>query len=414
VILKAEARTTVTVIGLGYIGLPTAAILAHNGANVVGVDVNQSVVDTINAGNIHIHEPGLEQVVHDVVSQGRLSAATKPIPAQAHIIAVPTPLLGLNREADLSYIKSACEALAPVLRKGSLVVLESTSPPGTTVQMMEWLAVMRQDLSFPHQVGEDSDIRVAHCPERVLPGRILDELVTNDRVIGGVTPSCAQAASELYRLFVKGDCIVASDPATAEMSKLAENSFRDVNIAFANELSSLAAYAGVDIWELISIANLHPRVDILNPGPGVGGHCIAVDPWFLINACPDKSHLLRAARQVNDEKPNEVIARVLEALPSDGEYEKQTVACYGVAFKADVDDCRESPALAIAMALHELERFNVVVVDPFVKNEFGLKFVDLKEAILDADLHLLLVDHTVFKTSKPECGEVIDTRGIWC
>src|SRR5690606_30253527 len=268
---------TVSIIGLGYIGLPTAAMFASRKVRVIGVDINAEAVATINRGEIHIVEPDLDIAVRAAVTEGYLRATTEPEPADAFLIAVPTPFKGDNHEPDLSYIESAARAVAPVLRPGNLVVLESTSPVGATEQMAEWLAGARPDLSFPQTAGEDSDIRIAHCPERVLPGKVMQELIHNDRVIGGMTPRCSDAAVALYKRFVEGECVV-TNARTAEMAKLTENSFRDVNIAFANELSIICDKLGIDVWELIALANRHPRVNILQPGPGVGGHCIAVDP----------------------------------------------------------------------------------------------------------------------------------------
>lgn len=284
---------TISVVGLGYIGLPTAAAFAVRRKRVIGVDVNQHAVDTINKGAIHIVEPELDMLVHAAVTQGYLRATTVPEPADAFLIAVPTPFADGFRP-DLSYIEAASRAVAPVLKKGDLVVLESTSPVGATEQMAAWMAELRPDLSFPQQSGENSDIRIAHCPERVLPGHVIRELVENDRVIGGMTPRCSELARELYQSFVRGECIL-TDARTAEMCKLTENSFRDVNIAFANELSIICDKLDINVWELIRLANRHPRVSILQPGPGVGGHCIAVDPWFIVDSAPEQARLIRTA-----------------------------------------------------------------------------------------------------------------------
>ena len=276
----------ISIIGLGYIGLPTAAMFASRKIEVVGVDVNQHAVDTINRGDIHIVEPDLDMVVHAAVSEGYLRATTIPEPAEAFLVAVPTPFKGNNHEPDLSYIESAAQAIAPVLQAGNLVILESTSPVGATEAMAGWLAEARPDLSFPQTHDEESDIRIAHCPERVLPGKVMQELITNDRVIGGMTTRCSELSASLYKSFVSGECVIASSPRVAEMAKLTENSFRDVNIAFANELSFICDKLDMDVWELIALANRHPRVNVLQPGPGVGGHCIAVDPWFIVSSAP--------------------------------------------------------------------------------------------------------------------------------
>src|SRR3990167_1787421 len=328
---------TISVVGLGYIGLPTAAVFASRKKKVIGVDVNQRAVDTINRGEIHVCSSDLDMVVHAAVTEGYLRATTKAEPADAFLIAVPTPFKG-DHEPDLSYKESASKAIAPVLKKGDLVILESTSPVGATEQMAAWLAEARSDLSFPQTHGEDSDIRVAHCPERVLPGHVLRELVQNDRVIGGMTTKCSEAAVRLYKTFVEGECVI-TNARTAEMCKLTENSFRDVNIAFANELSIICDKLHINVWELIRLANRHPRVNILQPGPGVGGHCIAVDPWFIVSKTPEAARLIRTAREVNDSKPHWVLDQVRAAigacLMADASRTASEVvlAVYGLAFK---------------------------------------------------------------------------------
>jgi UDP-N-acetyl-D-mannosaminuronic acid dehydrogenase len=400
---------TVSIIGLGYIGLPTAAMFAANGIKVVGVDINRHAVDTINQGKIHIVEPKLDKLVSDVVSNGYLRAVTKPEPADAFIIAVPTPFKG-EYEPDISYIESAAEAIAPVIKKGDLVILESTSPVGTTEQMAKRLYLARPDLTFPQTHGEDSDIRVAHCPERVLPGHILRELTENDRIIGGMTPKCSTAAAELYKVFVKGKCIITDDK-TAEMCKLTENSFRDVNIAFANELSIICDKLGINVWELISLANRHPRVDILQPGCGVGGHCIAVDPWFIVSKSPKEARLIRAAREVNGFKPTWVIGKVNDTITK---YLKENpkksaedikIACFGLAFKPDIDDLRESPAVEIVTKIASQYK-NVLVVEPNIKElpqklkSENIRLCAFDYAVDNSDIVLLLVEHKEFKSSK--------------
>lgn len=315
--MTSNASPTVSVLGLGYIGLPTAAMFASRQISVVGVDVNQSVVETINEGRIHIVEPDLDIVVRSAVEQGYLRAVTRPEPASAFLIAVPTPIRDPGHVPDVRHVEAAAKSIAPVLRPGNLIVIESTSPVGTTEAAAEWLAAARPDLTFPQTHGEESDIRIAYCPERVLPGKVIHELVSNDRVIGGMTARCSAEAIALYRSFVTGDCIV-TNARTAEMAKLTENSFRDVNIAFANELSIICDRLGIDVWELIALANRHPRVQILQPGAGVGGHCIAVDPWFIVAAAPEEARLIRTAREVNDHKPEWVLSKVdaaLAALP---------------------------------------------------------------------------------------------------
>ena len=401
---------TISIIGLGYIGLPTAAVFASRKVKVIGVDVNQHAVDTINRGDIHIIEPDLDMVVHAAVTEGYLRATTHPENADAFLIAVPTPFKdgpSGSHHPDLDYIKAASQAIAPVLKKGDLVILESTSPVGATEQMAAWLAESRPDLSFPQTHGENSDIRVAHCPERVLPGHVLRELVQNDRVIGGMTPRCSEAAVRLYKTFVQGECII-TNARTAEMCKLTENSFRDVNIAFANELSIICDKLGIDVWELIRLANRHPRVNILQPGPGVGGHCIAVDPWFIVSATPEEARLIRAARDVNDSKPewvaNKVKIAVAEHLMANPEktVKNVTIACLGLAFKPDIDDLRESPSAMIARRIAHTHPGTVIAVEPNISelpaswdSRLVLKTID--EALEQADVIVILVDHKEFK-----------------
>jgi len=413
----------VSVIGLGYIGLPTAAVLASKGVKVVGVDINQHAVDTINEGKIHIIEPELDILVHEAVQNNYLTAVIEPEKSDVFMVAVPTPFRG-NYEPDLSYIKQAAKSIATVLEKGNLIILESTSPVGTTEKMMEWMREERPDLSFP-EFGNDNfkaDISVAHCPERVLPGHVVRELVENDRIIGGVTNQCAEQAKDLYKIFVKADCLV-TDCRTAELSKLVENSFRDVNIAFANELSLICDKLEVNVWELIKLANRHPRVNILQPGPGVGGHCIAVDPWFIVDSAPDEAKLIRTARLVNDGKPNFVLDKVNQAVDIIGkDISKLKITCLGLAFKPDIDDLRESPALSIAGKISSMGFSKVLLVEPNISSlpkEFKNKLVDLvsvDEAIRVADIVVLLVDHTPFKSTNLGLlsgKQIIDTRGIW-
>ncbi|RKT21662.1 UDP-N-acetyl-D-mannosaminuronic acid dehydrogenase [Paraburkholderia sp. RAU2J] len=414
---------TISIIGLGYIGLPTATLFASRKLHVIGVDVSSHVVDTINSGNIHIVEPELDILVRAVVGAGYLRATTSVEPADAFVIAVPTPLT-TERKPDLSYIESAAKSIATVLKKGDLVILESTSSIGTTESLAHRMAEIRPDLTFPHQAGEASDIRVAHCPERVLPGHIVHELVSNDRVIGGMTPACSEAAIALYSLVVQGDCIV-TDVRTAEMCKLAENSFRDVNVAFANELSMICDTQGIDVWELIKLANRHPRVNILQPGCGVGGHCIAVDPWFIVDSAPDDAKLIRAARTVNDSKPGWVISKVADAITKllnvGLGIEDVRIACLGITYKADIDDLRESPALEIARTLASCYEEKVLIVEPNLEvlppalQEIRAPLVNLDEAISRANILVLLVDHVEFRNVRPEINgsQLIDTRGIW-
>ncbi|EPB3625614.1 UDP-N-acetyl-D-mannosamine dehydrogenase [Acinetobacter baumannii] len=409
----------ICVIGLGYIGLPTAATFAAHGIKVTGVDVNQHAVDMINQGKVHIIEPDLDALVRDVVAQGKLSAQTIPTEANAYIVAVPTPFKD-DYQPDLKYIEAASKAIAPFLKKGNLVILESTSPVEATEQMAVWLSGARPDLSFPQQKGEEADILVAHCPERVLPGKVLQELISNDRIIGGMTPRCSKAASELYQIFVKGDCI-ETNARTAEMCKLTENSFRDVNIAFANELSMICNKLNINVWELISLANRHPRVNILQPGPGVGGHCIAVDPWFIVAKTPEQAQLIRAAREVNDSKPewviNQVKIKIADFLQSNPTktIKDVTIACYGLAFKPDIDDLRESPALEITKKLAE-QGLNILAIEPNIEKlpqtmPDNVQLTDT-EAGLEADIYVVLVKHKEFKSLHLNTEKVINTCGL--
>jgi UDP-N-acetyl-D-mannosaminuronic acid dehydrogenase len=421
---KVMSFETISVIGLGYIGLPTAAMFASRKVNVIGVDVNQHAVDTINRGEIHIIEPDLDILVRASVNQGYLQASIETKPADAFLIAVPTPFKGDDHEPDLSYIKSAVESVALVLKKGDLVILESTSPVGATEQMSGWLAEIRTDLSFPQQVGDDADINIAHCPERVLPGHVVRELVENDRVIGGMSAKCSARAVELYKTFVQGECII-TNARTAEMAKLTENASRDVSIAFANELSVICDRLDINVWELIALANRHPRVNILQPGPGVGGHCIAVDPWFIVSKTPEEAKLIHTARKVNDAKPDWVFDKIKMTLAdfltnnSDKTSKETTIACLGLAFKPDIDDLRESPALGIVEKVSQWFNGTLLVVEP---NVTGLPstlinkttLVNIDTAVKQADIIVLLVNHKEFYPLKeweylPLC---VDTIGL--
>jgi UDP-N-acetyl-D-mannosaminuronic acid dehydrogenase len=407
---------TISVVGLGYIGLPTAAVLASRGVQVIGVDVSERVVSTLNAGNVHIVEPELDVLVRGIVNAGSFRAVMRPEPADAFLIAVPTPFLD-GHKPDISYVEASVRSIAPVLQRGNLVILESTSPVGTTEKISHWLAESRPDLTFPHQAGDAADIRIAHCPERVLPGHVLRELIANDRIIGGLSPLCTEKATELYRIFVEGKCL-ATDARTAEMSKLTENAFRDVNIAFANELSLICDRLDIDVWELISLANHHPRVDILQPGPGVGGHCIAVDPWFIVDSAPEEARLIRVAREVNDGKPHFVIGKIRAAAER---FKSPVIACLGLAFKADIDDLRESPALEIVKDLAPTTQARILVVEPYIDDLpsclVGLdnvKLVTVEDALDVADIVVLLVNHKPFAQVDRRllAGKIIiDTRG---
>jgi len=408
---------TISVIGLGYIGLPTAAVIASRGINVIGVDVSQEAVEIINQGKIHIVEPDLDMLVQSAVTTGKLKATLIPEPADAFIIAVPTPFKD-GHKPDLTFIESAVKKIVPVLKKGDLLILESTSPVGTTEKMGEWMAEIRDDLVFPHQSSDNPDIHLAHCPERVLPGYIIQELVANDRVIGGITQQCALEAEALYKIFVKGSCLI-TDARTAEMAKLTENSFRDVNIAFANELSIICDKLKINVWELISLANRHPRVNVLNPGPGVGGHCIAVDPWFIVDSAPKEARLIEMARIVNDSKPDFVLNKLSSIA---AEFKHPKIACLGLAFKADIDDLRESPAVEITKKIITEQMGQVLIVEPHINSlpekltGTGVELVSLDQAMESANIILTLTDHTVFKqmkTDKLKEKVVIDARGIW-
>jgi len=412
-------------VGLGYIGLPTAALFAAHGTTVIGVDVSSHVVETINAGKIHIVEPDLDLIVQKAVADGTLRATLTPEVADAFIIAVPTPFKG-DHKPDLSYIQSAANMIAPVLKRGNLVILESTSPIGATEQLSEWLAEARPDLSFPQTDGEDADIQVAHCPERVLPGEVIRELVENDRIIGGMTKRASEMAIEMYKIVVKGDCVI-TDSRTAEMCKLTENSSRDVSIAFANELSIICDKFGIDVRELISLANRHPRVDILQPGSGVGGHCIAVDPWFIVASAPEEAKLIRMAREGNDAKPKWVVQKgknaIMQVLSQQPEKSMSDikVACLGLAFKPDIDDLRESPAMLIAQDFADLG-CQVLAVEPNIEalpsslNKPNVALTPLQAALKQADVVCALVKHTDFVGLKeprlPKDTPFIDAVGL--
>jgi UDP-N-acetyl-D-mannosaminuronic acid dehydrogenase len=390
------------VLGLGYIGLPTASTFAVNGVKVLGVDINPNIVSALQKGEIHIHEPGLRDIVTKAIQSGNLTFSTQPAEADAFIIAVPTPFKedehgNYNGQtyklADMRAVTSAAEAIVPHLRQGNLVVLESTSPPLTTVDLVKRI-IQRSGLKA------GADFHLCYSPERVLPGQILRELIENARVIGGVTPESAKAGRDLYATFVKGK-IIETDATTAEMVKIMENTTRDVNIAIANEFSRLAEKFGVDVWEAISLANLHPRINILNPGPGVGGHCISVDPWFFVEAAPELTSLIYHARKVNDEQPHFVVEKIRKAL---GELKNKRIAALGLAYKPDVDDLRESPATEVIHLLQK-EGAQVRVWEPFKPdaNMPGIDMADnLDAALKDADIIVLLVNHTEFKNIKPE------------
>lgn len=406
----------VAVISLGYIGLPTAAVIASRGIKVVGVDTDRRVSRTVASGAIHISEPDLDGLVQKVVSNGFLSATSEIEPADVFIIAVPTPIDDKNRP-DLTYVMAAVDSMAGLLVAGNLVILESTSPVGTTEMIADRILAQRPDLKASAS-NDDTGIFVAYCPERVLPGRILTELVNNDRCIGGITPECTRRAQAFYKMFVRGTC-VATTARTAELVKLTENAYRDTNIAFANELSLISDHYGISPWEVIDIANRHPRVNILKPGPGVGGHCIAVDPWFIIDAVPDLARVMRTSRDVNNNK-TKVLAERATALISQNP--DANVACCGLAFKANVDDLRESPAVEIAMHLAERFGSRIKVVEPNIREvpknlgELGAEMLTIDEALRQCQIAIVLVDHDEFKMvplADRRHLDVIDTRGIW-
>ncbi len=416
-------KSNISVLGLGYIGLPTAAVFASHGCHVIGVDINQDIVNTINAGDIHITEPGLDEVVRDVVSSGHLRATTKVEPSDVFFITVPTPFTD-SYKPNLDYVRSAAKSISPVLNKGNVVILESTSPVGTTEEIRDLLSSDRPDLTFPNSDGNSPDVCIAYCPERVLPGKILVELIENDRIIGGLSARCSDRAEKVYKVFVTGNCL-KTDSKTAEMAKLTENAYRDVNIAFANELSVVCDDLDIDVWELIGLANRHPRVDILNPGPGVGGHCIAIDPWFIVDSSPDNTKLIQTAREVNDSKPHWVVDKVKKAcklLSSKAAGNpKLKIACLGITFKANIDDIRQSPAIKIVRTLID-EGLDIAIVEPNVESlpenliSPNVKFMTLNDAIESSDIILLLVDHTPFlKIDDDQIGSklLIDTRGVY-
>jgi len=410
---------TLAVVGMGYIGLPTATVLATRGIQVIGVDVNPRIVEAISRGETPFIEPDLAVAVSGAVAMGRLSIARDMPEADAFIIAVPTPF-NPDHTADLSYVQTAAEQVALKLRPGNIVVLESTSPPGTTEKVSRWIGAVRPDLKMPHVVGTSADIFVAHCPERVLPGRIMIEMITNNRVVGGLTTSCALKAASIYRVFAQGE-ILLTDAASAEMAKLVENAYRDVNIAFANELSLITEALRLDVWEVIRLANQHPRVNVLSPGPGVGGHCIPVDPWFIVAAAPDLAKLIRTAREVNDHKPHHVADQVIAKARR---FVSPSIACLGLTFKANVDDIRESPAVeVVSLIASGLPEVEIMVADPYVselpealRSNANLSLVNAGEAVNLADIIVLLVEHDAFKALRHmrQNGKVIyDTRGAW-
>ncbi len=413
-----QMNEKICVVGLGYIGLPTASLLATKGFQVYGVDVNESAVEMINSGKVHIYEPDLDIMVKAAVQSGNLKAGIVPEASDIFILAVPTPFKG-DHKPDLTYVEQATKTIAPYIKPGDLVILESTSPVGTTEKVTEWILEEREDLTVTEEINSNKGaFFVAHCPERVLPGHILRELVENDRIIGGINQNSTKKTVDFYKKFVKGK-ILETNARTAEMAKLTENSFRDVNIAFANELSMICDELHINVWELINLANRHPRVNILQPGPGVGGHCIAVDPWFIVDAAPEQAKLIHTARQVNDYKPGYVIDKIREKADK---FKNPIIACLGLAFKANIDDLRESPSVEIVEHLANQQLGEIIVSEPNIQqlpeklSKLGIKLDSTVSTILKADIIVLLVDHDAYKDiDRLTLNEkvVIDTRGVW-
>lgn len=384
------------VVGLGYIGLPTAVSISLSGQSVIGLDIDASVVEIVNDGKVHIVEPGLEEAVKESVKSGLLKATTVPEIADTFIIAVPTPFRGNHHVPDLSYVKAASQMIAKVLKPGDLVILESTSPVGSTEKLRDWLSSERSDLIFADKGIEEPDIFIAYCPERVLPGNTLRELVENDRVIGGLCKKSNSKAISFYGSFIDGLCH-ETNSRTAELTKLVENSYRDVNIAFANELSLVAKNLEIDVWELIDLANMHPRVDILKPGAGVGGHCIAVDPWFIISKSPE-AKLIKQARLINDYKPKHIVEEIKDFCSTN--LNVKSISVFGLTYKPDIDDIRESPSFEIYSSLIKDSGCKISAVDPYLENgelQDQVDFISSKEAIEETDLLILLVPHSEFK-----------------
>ena len=410
----------VTVIGLGYVGLPTAAVLSEAGHDVLGIDLNPEIVRTINKGEIHIVEPGLATSVKNSVNNGKLRASHNHEPAEIYIIAVPTPLDDKERP-DLSFIKEAISNLTDILKKGDLIILESTSPVGTTELIRDWIADERNDLKIPElDQDSDSDLYIAHCPERVLPGNILHEIIYNDRIIGGISRSCSLKTESFYLSFTKGECLITNSR-LAEFSKLAENDFRDVNIAFSNELSIISEEVGVNVWELISLANKHPRVNILKPGPGVGGHCIAVDPLFIANSVKNGTPLINAARTVNNSKPQFVLKKLENLIDKKGvPLNELSISIFGLSYKPDIDDLRESPSLDIALQISNMPFKKISILEPNLKTipkifQNKVEFNEDLDASLESDILLFLVAHSEFSRAKKfdlSRDSILDTCGL--
>lgn len=416
---RGDAHLDICVIGMGYVGLPTACILATKGKKVLGVDILPHVVDACNRGESHFNEPDLDILLKAAVHGGNLRASTAPEPADVYMIAVPTPFKDENgglRVPDMSYVESGVRSIALLLKPGDIIILESTSSVGTTDAMRAWVADQRATAGFDPLSDQ---LHFAHCPERILPGQLLKELISNDRICGGLTREAAGRAAEIYRCFCTGE-IHLTDARTAELAKLAENAYRDVNIAFANELSLICDHLKIDVWKLIELANKHPRVDILRPGPGVGGHCIAVDPWFIIACAPEHARLMKTARYVNDAKPQHVVEQIIRSADR---FKEPVIACLGLMFKADVDDIRESPAYDIVMKLAKRKVGRLLIVEPRIAalprelaGDSNCTLCGLGPAIDEADIVVLLVDHREFRRERPlgiDRKVLIDTRGSW-
>jgi UDP-N-acetyl-D-mannosaminuronic acid dehydrogenase len=397
-----EKQKRICVVGLGYVGLPMAAILASRGYLVHGVDVNEKAVEIINSGRAHIVEPDLDIVLRATVQTGNLKAHSRPADADVFVICVPTPCTA-DHKPELQYVFQATESVCPFLKKGNLVILESTSPPGTTERMAE---IIYRTTSL-----RAGDVFIAHAPERILPGKVLREVVENHRIIGGVDEASTAACASFYKTFVTGDLLLTNSR-TAETAKLVENAYRDVNIAFANELSILADELGLDVWELIALANKHPRVNILSPGAGVGGHCIAVDPWFLVAQAPSATRLIKTAREVNDHKPHWIISRVIRRA---ARLKEPRIACLGLAYKPDIDDLRESPAVEIAQGLLDAKIGDIRIVEPNLQEHPRFKLQSIEQATSDADILLFLVAHKEFKRIPSQLLDekiIIDACGV--
>lgn len=399
----------VCIIGLGYVGLPTACILSSKGFKVIGVDIDQTLVRKLNQVNIDTPEPELANLVNSAIKSNKFIAKISPEEADGFIICVPTPLTN-DHKADLSYVKNATKSILPYLKKGNLVILESTVPPGTTEGILKPI-LEKSGL----KVG--NELYLVHCPERVLPGNILKELIENDRIIGGINPESAELAKEIYQSFVEGE-ICLTDATTTEMVKLVENSFRDINIAFANELSKICDKLSLNIWKVIELANKHPRVNILKPGPGVGGHCIAVDPFFIVEKAPNEASIIKTARCINDSMPDYIVKKIERAV-EEAKIKSPIIACLGITYKAGIGDLRGSPALKTVRSLREKD-YTVRACDPYVKHFTEFSLFSLEQAVEGADCLVLLVDHEDFKGIKLKAllkkmrgNTIIDTRGIW-